>query len=98
MQISTEFEAILEEKKRQQQERLPKSNIAIGVGREKDGKRIVAQGICRNNELREHLAQAIPEHEVMAEKAKDADQKIKSAAKASVASHAVDSYKNGREV
>ena len=72
--------------------------IAIGVGQQVNGKRIVAQGICRNNELREHLAQAIPEHDVMAEKAKDADQKIKSAAKASVASHAVDSYKNGREV
>ena len=98
MQISTEFEAILEEKKRQQQEQAPKRNIAIGVGPQLNGKRIVVQAVCRNDELREHLAQAIPEHDVMAEKAKDADQKIKSAAKASVASHAVDSYKNGREV
>ena len=72
MQISPDFQAILEAKKRQQ---LPKSNIAIGVGQQVDGKRIVAQGICRANELQEHLAQAKAEHDVMAEKAKEACRK-----------------------
>ena len=71
MQISPDFREILEEAKRKQE----KSNIAIGVGQQVDGKRIVAQGICRANELQEHLAQAIAEHEVMAEKAKDACRK-----------------------
>jgi len=75
MQISPEFEAILEEKKRQQQERLPKSNIAIGVGQQVDGKRMVAQGICRANELQEHIAYSNAELEVMAEQAKEACRK-----------------------
>ena len=55
MQISPELNAIAKERKRQQ---LPKGNIAIGVGQQVNGKRIVAQGICRANELQEHLAQA----------------------------------------
>ena len=72
MQISPDFQVNLEAKKRQQ---LPKSNIAIGVGPQVDGKRIVAQGICRANELQEHLVYANAELEVMAEKAKEACRK-----------------------
>ena len=68
MQISPELKAIAKERKHQQ---LPKSNIAIGVGPQVDGKRIVAQGICRAGELQEHLVYANAELEVMAEQGKD---------------------------